>query len=60
MKIKQFNNGAYTTFERTAPSGLYMVQVRSASGNLIDKVRCDDYREALSYLRSFNAIAKNL
>lgn len=60
MKIKEFANGAYTTFERTTPSGMYTVQLRKPSGDVMDKVRCDDYREALAYLRSFNAIAKNL
>lgn len=60
MKIKQFSNGACTMFERTTPSGMYIVQIRKPSGELMDKVRCDDYRNALAYLRSFNAIAKNL
>jgi len=60
MKIKEFTNGAYTTFERIAPSGFYVVQIRTPAGALMDKVRCDDYREAMAYLRSFNAIAKNL
>lgn len=40
--------------------GLFEVKLYSASGSLIDKVRADEYRNALAYRKSFNAIAKNL
>ena len=56
MLIKTFKHG-HTTFERLFPSGLYLVQVY-IGGELHDKVRCDDYRTARDYLKSFNAIAK--
>jgi hypothetical protein len=56
MQIKNFRHG-HTTFERLFPSGLYLVQVYIGS-ELHDKVRCDDYRVARDYLRTFNAIAK--
>ena len=59
MKITEFKNGAYVTFERDA-GGLYAVLLRDTSGNVKDKVRCDTYRDALAYRRSFIAIAKSL
>jgi len=59
MKIQEFKNGAYVTFERDA-GGLWAVLLRDPSGNVADKVRCDTYREALAYKRVFCAIAKNL
>jgi hypothetical protein len=59
MKITTYKNGAYTSFEKVAPSGMYAVKVYAPSGALLDKVRCDDYREALAYLRCFKGIARN-
>lgn len=56
MKIKTFTNG-HTTFERLFPSGMYLVQLYVRE-ELREKIRCDDYRAALSYLRAFNRIAK--
>jgi hypothetical protein len=41
-KIKTFKNGAWTTFERTPFAGHYVVRVYSPSGQLLDKVVCDD------------------
>jgi hypothetical protein len=58
MKTKFFKNGAFVTFERLTPSGMYAVLLRSPSGDVSDKVRCDDYRDAMAYMRSFCAIAK--
>ena len=55
MKIKTFKNG-YTTFEKTTPSGMYVVKVYKGD-NLHDKVRCDDYKTAREYLTAFNKIA---
>ena len=60
MRLKLFKNGALTTFEKLSPSGLYVVMVRRPNGDVEDLVRVDTYREALHYLRSFNAIAKGL
>ena len=57
MKIKNFKNG-HTTFERLFPSGMYLVQLYIGA-ELRDKIRCDDYRMALDYLRAFNQTAKN-
>ena len=59
MKIQEFKNGAYVTFERL-PSGLYAVMLRSPSGELRDKVRCDTYRAAIEYRRAFAAIARGM
>lgn len=57
MKIKEHKSGAWTVFERL-DSGMYSVRLYARNGELRDKVRCDDYRNALAYLRNFNAIAK--
>jgi len=40
-------------------NALYSVIVRNAHGDVHDKMRCDDYRDALDYYRSFKAIARN-
>jgi hypothetical protein len=55
-KIKTYDNG-YTTFERLFPSGMYLIQLY-IRGELHDKIRCDDYRSALDYLKCFNQIAR--
>ena len=57
MELKHYKNG-HTTFERLFPSGYYDVRVYIGT-ELHDKIRCDDYRLAREYLRSFNKIAKN-
>ena len=55
-KIKLFKSGAYATMEK---SGIwYEVLARSPSGQILDKIRCDDYRDALDYYRIFSALAK--
>ena len=59
LKVKTFKNGAYTSFERDAIRGTYLVKVYSPAGHLLDRVICDDYRNARDYLRSFNGIARN-
>ena len=56
-KIKVFSNG-YATLERLFPSGMYLVQCYIGT-ELHDKVRCDTYKSALDYYRSFSLIAKN-
>lgn len=59
IQVQTFKNGAHTVFDREMPAGLFVVKVYGPTGNLIDKVRCDDYRNARAYLRSFNKIARN-
>ena len=55
-KSKIYRNGWYVQLEK---SGLwYSAIVRTPSGDLHDKMRCDDYRMALEYYRAFKAIAK--
>jgi hypothetical protein len=56
-KIKVFKNG-YATIEKLFPSGMYLVQCYVGT-ELHDKVRCDDYRMAMDYYKSFSMIAKN-
>jgi hypothetical protein len=56
-KIKTYRNNWCVVMEQT--SVWYSVIVRNATGNVHDKVRCDDYRNAMDYWRAFNAIAKN-
>lgn len=53
-------NGAVVTMEKTGASGMYVVLLRAPSGQVHDKVRCDDYSDALAYRRSFLAIARGL
>ena len=59
MKITEQKNGNYTTFERTFPSGYYLVKLYQ-QGELTDKIMCDDYSNARAYLASFNKIAKKI
>ena len=58
MTIKEFKNGAYVTFEKCGT--WYLVQCRAPNGELHDKTRCDDYRDARAYYRAFQAVAKQL
>lgn len=57
MKIKEQKNGNYTTFDRE--NGWYVVRLYKRGGELLDKMRCDTYRGACEYFKSFNLIAKN-
>lgn len=57
MKITTQKNGAWTVFEKA--NGWYLVKLYDAAGNLLDKMRCDDYRDACDYKRSFDKIARN-
>ena len=59
MKPKLFPSGALVLMERDA-GGMWGVILRDPSGRLHDKVRCDDYRDALDYRRAFCAIAKTM
>ena len=58
-KLTEYKNGAYALIEKESyPRGMYCIICRDAVGNLIDKVRCDDYRMALDYYRAFKLMAK--
>lgn len=50
------HKGGTVIFEKD--NGWFRVTLRDTAGNLLDKVRCDNYRDALAYRRSFVAIAK--
>ena len=52
-------SGAWVSMNKSADSGMYTVKLYSAGGALMDKVACDDYRNALDYRASFNKIARN-
>ena len=58
MKIKEFTNGAYVTFEKS--NGWYCVLLRNPMGNVHDKIRCDSYADAMNYWKCFQKIAKTL
>ena len=49
---------AWVNFERLHPSGYYLVTLYDPMGNIHDKVRCDDYRNACEYRKAFVSIAK--
>ena len=55
-KLTQYKSGAFAMLERA--NGWYCVICRNGGGELIDKVRCDDYRMALDYYRAFKLMAK--
>jgi len=57
-KITSFKNGSDVITEKNG--AWYSVILRNPSGEVHDKIRCDDYRMALEYVRAFKAIAKNL
>lgn len=58
IRTYEGKDGAYVTFERLAPSGMWLVQLRTGTGELADKVRCDDYRDATAYRKAFLKIAR--
>jgi len=58
MKITEQKNGNYTTFERIAHNGYYIVKLYK-NGELCDKIMADTYQGARDYLKSFNLLAKN-
>ena len=57
MKIKEYKNG-YASFDRLFPSGMYLVQLYK-NNEMMDKIRCDTYRNAMEYFQAFAKIAKN-
>jgi len=56
-KCQTYSNGWCVIMDKG--NALYSVIVRNARGDVHDKMRCDDYRDALDYYRSFKAIARN-
>ena len=51
--------GACAMLEKNETSGMFSLIVRSAAGQLIDKVRCDSWPDARDYWRAFKALADN-
>lgn len=49
---------AYTSIERTPVHGMFIVKVYAPTGDLLDKVVCDNRSEALAFLKCFNGIAR--
>jgi len=61
MKIVSYKNGADVITEKLVQNGYwYCVTLRNPSGEVHDKIRCDDYKTSLEYVKAFKAIAKNL
>ena len=58
-KFKLYPNDWSVMFEQQFHNGMITVTLRSSSGEIHDKVRCDDYRNAMDYFRAFKSIAKN-
>lgn len=56
MTIYEGKRGAYVTFEKTGT--MWTVMLRTGAGETADKVRCDDYRLAISYRKAFLKIAR--
>ena len=56
MRVKIYKNGWSASLDKAGP--LYVAMVRNARGDVHDKMRCDDYRDACDYYRAFSAIAK--
>lgn len=62
-KAYEYPTGAWVTFGSYGVTRhgqkWYYVTLYNSRGQVADKMRCDDYRDALAYLKSFRAIAKN-
>jgi hypothetical protein len=59
MKTKEFKNGAMVYMDDTAYNGMTTVLCRDPAGNIIDKIRCDNKRQANEYYKAFALLAKN-
>jgi len=59
--MKQYfaKSGAWVQCETLLPSGMYSVTLYAPDNSKHDRVRCDTYRTAQEYRRSFVALAKN-
>jgi hypothetical protein len=58
-RAKTFRNGWSVALTADDNGWMYTAVVRNARGDVHDKVRCDDYRNALTYYKAFSAIAQN-
>jgi len=56
-KITVYKSGALA-FMRRCGIG-YETFARNPAGEIVEKMRCDDYRMALEYYRAFKRIAKS-
>ena len=57
-KFKLHRNGWSMSFEQQYHNGMITVKIRTAAGEIYDRIRCDNYRDAMDYWRAFNGIAK--
>ena len=57
MKARIYRNGWSASIDKAG--SMYVIFVRNSRGDVHDKMRCDDYSDALAYYKSFCAIAKN-
>lgn len=55
--LKIFKNG-YTLYSDKL-NGMYILKLRDNPGNLVDSIRCDDYKMFLDYKKAFSAIGRN-
>ena len=58
VKIKLFKNGACVITDKAGC--WHSVTLRNPAGEVHDKVRCEDYAMAKSYVKAFAAVARNL
>jgi hypothetical protein len=58
-KLKSYANGWTVYAEKGAYAGMYAVLIRTAAGEVYDRVRCDDYRMAMDYYKTFCNTARN-
>jgi hypothetical protein len=56
-KIKLYPNG-WTVYASKGPA-FYGVTIRTAKGDIHDRVRCDQYRSAMGHYKIFCNIARN-
>jgi hypothetical protein len=58
-KIKLYANGWTVYAEKGVYAGMYTVLIRTAAGEVYDRIRCDDYRTAMEYYLTFCNTARN-
>lgn len=56
MKTYEGKGGTYVTFDKTG--AYWTVVLKTGSGEVADKVRCDDYRDAIAYRKAFLKTAR--
>ena len=57
MRCKEYKNG-WSAYFNPLPNGWYETYVRNARGDIHDKHRLDNYRDAMEYYKCFSLIAK--